>query len=179
MKMPVKRLVPAVLWGLVLWLLLPPSGTFGGGVDVRGEASHPEAAPTEPRDGTDRCAVCGMYPARYPRHRAQIVTALGAPRHFCSTQCLFAFLESAGGFGRQAEGTGRIWVTDFPTGRWILVQTAFFVTGSEVYGPMGFEAFAFENRNAAADFTKQYGGAVDRFERITPKRIMGRPQKRR
>jgi copper chaperone NosL len=46
------------------------------------------AEPTE----SDRCAVCDMYPARYPLGKCQIRTKDDRTIHFCSTQCLFAFL---------------------------------------------------------------------------------------
>ena len=46
----------------------------------------------EPVDNKDECPVCGMYPARYAKHKCQIIAKDKKVSHFCSTQCLFDFL---------------------------------------------------------------------------------------
>ncbi len=55
----------------------------------------------EPVDNKDRCPVCGMYPARYPKNKCQIQTKGKDVFHFCSTQCLFVI------FGRFSQIRGQ------------------------------------------------------------------------
>jgi nitrous oxide reductase accessory protein NosL len=120
-----------------------------------------------PVDNRDECVVCRMYPARYPHHRSQISYGDGHSDHFCSTHCLFDWL--AGGKARpvhQGRG-GMIWVTDFPSGRWISAQTAYFAIDSGRPGPMGAEAFAFDRQVQAQAFIQAHGGRVATFAQIT------------
>lgn len=119
-----------------------------------------------PRDRVDECALCGMYPARYPRHRAQILTRQGKIVHFCSTQCLFTYLKDPQCFGGSGKVPCMIWVTDYASGRWISGRTAYYAVHSREWGPMGHEAFAFDVRSAARTFVEKNGGEVLPFERV-------------
>ncbi len=115
----------------------------------------------------EECAVCGMYPARYPETRAQVLGKDKKRYHFCSTQCLFRFL---------AEGKVKpmaVWVTLRPSGRYDYAGSAYYVVGGREHGPMGPEAFAFETKQAAQAFAQEHGGEVLRFEEVTYKKIMG------
>ncbi|MFH1981624.1 MAG: nitrous oxide reductase accessory protein NosL [Pseudomonadota bacterium] len=125
----------------------------------------------EPVDNADSCLVCEMFPARYPRHRAQIRMGPAPPLHFCSTQCLFIYLSR---MPVAEKGTVMVWVTDTPSGEWISGLVAFYVVGSEKLGPMGYEAFAFAERAAAESFAAEAGkGRVVGFEAVSPEMIGG------
>ncbi len=53
-------------------------------------------------------------------------------------------------------------------------STAFFVTGSDVYGPMGNELIPFLTNEAAQNFmTDHRAEKIIRFDDITPKLVMG------
>lgn len=120
----------------------------------------------EPVDNRDRCPICEMFPARYALHRAQMRTGSAPPLHFCSTQCLFIYLSRMPAANKDA---AMIWVTDTPSGAWISALTAFYVVGSEKFGPMGVEAFPFAERAAATAFVAQAGkGRVLGFEAVSP-----------
>jgi nitrous oxide reductase accessory protein NosL len=122
----------------------------------------------EPVDNADECPVCNMYPARYPLHRCQIQTAERTIFHFCSTRCLFTFLSTPQKFGAPEAVPDLIWVSDYLSGGWISARTAYYVVGSNEWGPMGFEAFAFDRKTDALDFQGRHGGAVRTFYQVTP-----------
>lgn len=121
----------------------------------------------EPVDDKDHCSVCNMYPARYPRHKCQIITKDKQTHHFCSTQCLFEFLKHPREYSKKQVVPFRIWVIDFPTGAWISGKTAYYVTGSRQHGPMGLEAIVFDKKKAAGDFARKEGGKVLAFAHVT------------
>jgi nitrous oxide reductase accessory protein NosL len=121
----------------------------------------------EPVDNKDHCSVCNMYPARYPRHKCQIITQGKQTYHFCSTQCLFEFLGQPRKYVKKNVTPFRIWVVDFPAGIWISGKTAYYVVGSRQHGPMGLEAIVFDRKKAAGDFARKEGGRVMTFTQVT------------
>lgn len=127
----------------------------------------------EPVDGRDHCAVCEMFPARYPRHRAQVRAGSAAPVHFCSTRCLFDYLARMRAAQR---ASAMVWVTDVASGDWISGLTAFYVVGSGQWGPMGAEAFAYGEQSAAAAAVAAAGkGRVLRYDAVTLQAITASP----
>ena len=125
-----------------------------------------------PVDGQDECPVCQMFPARYPRHQCQVLVAGGRTRHFCSTQCLFTFLQNPGAYGQAvADDPLWAWVKDYGSGEWISAETAYFVVGSRVLGPMGFEALPFSRRADAVSCSQKNGGQVLGFKAVQPDRL--------
>lgn len=121
----------------------------------------------EPVDKRDHCPVCGMYPARYPKHKCQITAQDKNVYHFCSTQCLFEFLKNSGKYVKAGVKPFQIWVVDYPTENWISGKTAYYVVGSGKQGPMGWEAFAFDKKKAAEIFTGKEGGNVLVFSDVS------------
>ena len=120
--------------------------------------------PTE----NDRCSVCDMYPIRYSRGKCQIKTKDNRIIHFCSTQCLFAFLGKQNLYIDPPIDPLLIWVVDHNTGMWISGRTAFYVIGSKkVFGPMGYEALPFNTIKAAKEFTAANGGMTSIFDDVT------------
>lgn len=125
----------------------------------------------EPVDNKDLCPVCQMYPARYPKNRCQLIDTEKAIHHFCSTQCLFAFLKDPKPFVNKDVKPMMIWVTDYPSGSWISAKTAYYVVGSKVQGPMGYEALAFDKNADALSLTRQEGGNVFMFPEVSIEKI--------
>lgn len=124
----------------------------------------------EPSD-QDRCVVCNMFPARYPKNNAQLITADKKRFHFCSTQCLFEFLQDPKKYGAGASEVGAIWVHDHASGRCIFGKNAYYVVGSKALGPMGYEAIPFDLKSDAAAFARKNGGTVVKFGGVTPAKI--------
>ncbi len=117
---------------------------------------------------TDECPVCNMRPARYPYGKCQIHDKGGRVLHFCSTQCMFAFLGKPTRYVGHLVAPLFMWVVDRNAGMWISARTAFYVMGSaKVFGPMGYEAFPFNSRREATDFARENGGQVAPFGEVT------------
>ncbi len=125
----------------------------------------------EPADNKDQCPVCHMYPARYPKNRCQLVDAHKTIYHFCSTQCLFAFLKDPKAFAKKDVKPMVIWVTDYPSGAWISAKTAYYLVGSKIQGPMGYEAFAFDKNAEALSLSHKEGGNVLMFPEVSIEKI--------
>ena len=65
-------------------------------------------------------------------------------------------------------------VTDFYTLKAIDAKKAFYVVGSDVFGPMGNELIPFLTKNAAQNFMTDHAGEqIILFDAITPKLVMG------
>ena len=123
----------------------------------------------EPQALQDECAVCRMYPARYPKHRAQRRSSNGQVVHYCSTHCLFSHKQEL-----EPHAT-MIWVTDYASGRWVSAFSAYYVVASAYQGPMGAEAVAFDRRAAAEEFVRQYGGQVVGYRRAAAIQAVPKP----
>jgi nitrous oxide reductase accessory protein NosL len=65
-------------------------------------------------------------------------------------------------------------VTDFYTLKAIDAKKAFYVVGSDVFGPMGNELIPFVSKDAAENFLKDHSAEqIILFDDITPKLVMG------
>jgi nitrous oxide reductase accessory protein NosL len=126
----------------------------------------------EPADNIEKCPVCDMYPARFPKNKCQIQTRDKTIYHFCSTQCLFNFLESSAKYAGKEVQPFLIWVVDFNSGAWIGGKAAYYVVGSGKKGPMGKEAFVFDKMADAKNFVKTNGGKAIIFSGVTFAKIM-------
>ena len=122
----------------------------------------------EPIDNQDRCPVCDMYPARYPRHKCQIHSQGQPVYHFCSTQCLFNFLNDSAKYAGRQVAPFLIWVVDYETQDWVSARTSYYVVGSAKLGPMGGEALAFDQQARAEAFVRRNGGSVMLFGEVKP-----------
>ena len=127
----------------------------------------------EPVDNTDKCPVCGMYPARFPAHRCQLTTTSGNRYHFCSTQCLTGYLADPGQYAKNPGKTKSVWVTVFPEGGYEYGMGLYYLVGSSVMGPMGREALPFRSKAEAAKRAAENGGKVVRFNALTPSLVTG------
>jgi nitrous oxide reductase accessory protein NosL len=121
-----------------------------------------------------RCTVCGMFVAKYPNWLAQIQSAdLAQTRFFDGPKDMMAFYfnpEKYGGPSR--EGIKDIFVKDYYTLNWLPARAAFYVIGSDIYGPMGHELIPFASKEAAESFSKDHHGKeIITFEEITPELI--------
>ena len=126
----------------------------------------------EPNEN-DTCPVCGMFPARYPYGKCQIKSKEGQTIHFCSTQCLFAFIGKQDLYVEKPVHPMLIWVVDRNSGLWVSGRTAFYVLGSKkVFGPMGYEALPFNSLKEAEEFTISNGGKMVIFDQVTIEKIV-------
>jgi nitrous oxide reductase accessory protein NosL len=120
-----------------------------------------------------RCSVCGMFPARYPKHRCQLSTADGKRFHFCSSQCLVSFQENPNKYVKDAAKIKSVWVTIFPDGGFEYAMGLHFLVGSSLMGPMGKEALPYRSKDEAIQSAQKNGGKVVRFKALTPALVIG------
>jgi copper chaperone NosL len=117
----------------------------------------------------DRCPVCGMFVANYPNWLTRIHHADGTIHWFDGAKDMLAYYFDPGKFGPQSpEAIREIWVKDYYSLAWVPGREAYFVTGSDVHGPMGHEFIPFASKEAAENFLKDHKGTrVWSFGEIT------------
>lgn len=139
-----RRIISGLLLGIVL------SG-LGEGIT--------KAAPAEGVDSSVRCAVCGMFVAKYDNWLAQIRLADGTVMYFDGVKDLLVFYFDPGGYSKAApKDIKEIWVRDYYSLQWLDGRSAFYVVGSDVYGPMGKEFVPFASREAVDSFLHDHKG---------------------
>ena len=119
----------------------------------------------------DKCPVCGMFVAKYPDFAAQVQFRDGTVLHFDGTKDLFTYYQNLSRYspGRKQGEIDAILVTGYYSLTPIDGRTAWYVTGSDVYGPMGRELIPFEKEADAREFMQDHKGkAILRFRAITP-----------
>ena len=129
-----------------------------------------DIAPTPP-DKKAKCPVCGMFVARYPDWVAQVAIADGTTDYFDGAKDMFKYLFNLGQYrpGKTKTDIASIFVTEYYDMQAIDARQAFFVVGSDVYGPMGHELIPFHTRSDAQAFlTDHKGKQVLTFPEVTP-----------
>lgn len=118
-------------------------------------------AQASPKPGArDLCPVCGMLAAKYPNWVAVVTWKDGHAHFFDGAKDLFKFLNDLNRFapGHSKENITGIYVTDFYNLERIDARKAYFVTGSDVLGPMGRELVPLASQVDAKDFLKDHKG---------------------
>ncbi len=111
----------------------------------------------------EKCPVCGMYVYKYPRWAAQIFYK---DKHysFDGVKDMMKWY-----FGHK-EGIKEIKVSDYYSQHAIDGKKAYFVIGSDTYGPMGYELIPFAELDDAKDFMSDHKGKkIFKFDEISPK----------
>lgn len=124
----------------------------------------------------EKCPVCGMFVAKYPDWTGVITFSDGERKYFDGAKDLFKYL-----FGLEKYAPAKkpgdirsIHVTDYYDMTFIDAKTAFFVIGSDVYGPMGRELIPTAGRLDAETFMKDHQGKrILPFSEITPGTLQG------
>lgn len=108
----------------------------------------------------DRCAVCGMFVASYGNWVAVIQFKDGSKAYFDGPKDMFVYFFDLAKYrpGSQAEDISGMYVTEYYTTRLIKAEEAYFVTGSDVMGPMGNELVPIQGRGNAETFQRDHGG---------------------
>ena len=107
-----------------------------------------------------RCAVCGMFVAKYPNWVTQIhYEDSGKTRFFDGVKdMLVLYFDPERYMAPPREAIKNIYVKDYYSLSWLSAQDAFYVVGSDVYGPMGHELIPFASKEAAESFLKDHHG---------------------
>jgi len=115
------------------------------------------AQPTE-IESHKKCPLCGMYSARYPKFNCQIVFKDGSYEAFDSSIGLLVYLHFPDKTGIKLKPVAGIYFKDYFKGGWLEADKAFFVTGSEIRGPMGIQFLPVDSEQAANKLKKQARG---------------------
>jgi copper chaperone NosL len=150
-----------ILVAMALTVFAPLLSALPSGAEV------PAVAKPSPKD---KCPVCGMFVAKYPDWIATLMFKDGTLRYFDGPKDLFKFLLDIKQYapGKGQSDVDRFFVNDYYAVRQIDGREAFYVLGSDVYGPMGKELIPFEKETEARGFLKDHGGrSILRYHEIT------------
>jgi len=139
---------------------------------VWGVAGAVFADDSRPPTAEDRCGVCGMFVAKYPTWVATVVFVDGSQVFFDGPKDLFRYILNLEDFNAEDREISEIFVTDYYGTAFIDARSAFFVSGSDVMGPMGPELVPIAKESHAKTFVIDHGGeSILRFGEITPEKI--------
>ncbi len=119
----------------------------------------------------DRCPVCGMFVHPYQKWITQIQFKDGSHHSFDGMKCICRFYFNPEKFGptRKMRDIKHVLVRDYYTLKFIRHDTAFYVVGSDVLGPMGHELIPFDSEKNAGTFLTDHNGLkILRFNQINP-----------
>ena len=111
-----------------------------------------------------------MFVVKYPDFAAQIIFKDGSYAFFDGAKDMFKYYFNLTQYNRSKKvaDIDSIYVTDYYDLKWIDGYRAFYVEGSDVYGPMGREIIPFEKKAGAQQFmTDHIGKSLLTFEEIT------------
>jgi copper chaperone NosL len=108
----------------------------------------------------ERCPVCGMFVAKYPDFVAILTFNDGNPVFFDGVKDMMKYYFNLKKYSpaKRVEDIVQIQVTDYYTLNLIDGFKAFYVSGSDVYGPMGRELIPFEKKEGAEEFLRDHKG---------------------
>ena len=121
-----------------------------------------------------KCPVCGMFVAKYPDWTASARFKDGSTSHYDGPKDLFSHYFDTARYtpGKRQADIVALAVKEYYSVAMIDARGAFFVTGSDVYGPMGSELIPFSTEKDAASFKIDHKGKrILRFNEITPQII--------
>ncbi|SFV63814.1 nosL-related protein [hydrothermal vent metagenome] len=122
---------------------------------------------------TAKCPVCGMIITKYPKWAARM-TEGSHTHYFDGVKDMMKFYIFDADFPYDRDKIRDMEVTDFYTLKAIDAKKAFYVIGSDVFGPMGEELIPFLTKDAAKNFSRDHQGKkIILFDAITPKLVMG------
>jgi copper chaperone NosL len=122
----------------------------------------------------DKCPVCGMFVAKYPDFVAHIVFKDGSQAFFDGVKDMMKYYFDLPKYNpaKTTADIGMILVSDYYKLTLVDGHKAWYVIGSDVYGPMGKELIPFQDETAAKEFKVDHKGtAILQFKDITPEII--------
>lgn len=99
-----------------------------------------------------KCPVCGMYLYKYPQWVSKMQLQ-GKVYYFDGIKDMMKFY-----FQHNATSNAVLRVQEYYTNKTIDARKSYFVVGSDVYGPMGDELIAFEDKHKAQQFMLDHRG---------------------
>jgi copper chaperone NosL len=155
---------PVTLFIALSFLFLSITGPLWGAEEIKPAKITP----------ADKCPVCGMFVAKYPDFVDQVIFKDGTHAFFDGVKDMMKYYFDLPKYNPSKTKTdiSRILVTDYYTLKLVDGLQAFYVVGSDVYGPMGKELMPFKEEAAAKEFRVDHKGtAILSFKDITPELI--------
>ena len=124
----------------------------------------------------DKCPVCGMFVAKYPDFVAEVSFKDGSYAVFDGAKDMFKYYLNLKKYApaKRIEDIVSIYVTDYYSLEPIDGLTAWYVVGSDVFGPMGKELIPFSKESDARGFMKDHKGkSLLRFKDVHAELIKG------
>jgi nitrous oxide reductase accessory protein NosL len=124
----------------------------------------------------DKCPVCGMFVAKYPDFLAEILFKDGSSAFFDGTKDMFKYYLNLKKYqpSKNISDIDSIYVTNYYDLTLADGRSAYYVLGSDIYGPMGRELIPFEKEADAKEFMKDHQGkSTLRFKEITYEIVKG------
>ena len=108
----------------------------------------------------DKCPVCGMFVAKYPDFLAQIIFTDGTVAFFDGPKDMFKYYFNIKRYtaAKDLSEVAFIYVTDYYSITPVDGRKAWYVAGSDVFGPMGRELIPFVQETDAKEFMKDHHG---------------------
>lgn len=138
------------------------------------EANSKDNAAITPQK-SDKCPVCGMFVYKYPRWAA-LIEYEKSKLYFDGVKDLMKFYFNPQAWGEYdpSEKIRNIAVRDYYTQKSVDAKEAYFVLGSDVYGPMGNELIPFAAQEDAKHFYMDHKAkAIYRFNELTSEIVYG------
>jgi nitrous oxide reductase accessory protein NosL len=117
-----------------------------------------------------KCPVCGMFVTKYPDWTASIRFKDGTAYYYDGPKDMFSHYFDTARYtpGRRQADIVSLSVKEYYSLKMADARNAWYVTGSDVYGPMGFELIPFDSEKDAAAFkTDHKGKRILRFKDIS------------
>jgi copper chaperone NosL len=134
-----------------------------------------ERKPVKPAAG-DKCPVCGMFVAKYPDFVAQVIFKDGSYALFDGAKDMFKYYLNLKKYApaKRGEDIVSIYVTDYYSLEPVDGSEAWYVAGSNIFGPMGKELIPFAKETDARGFVKDHKGKPPlRFKDVSVELLRG------
>ena len=125
------------------------------------------------KDG--RCAVCGMFVAKYKPWIAQIIFSDNSYAAFDGPKDMFKYYLQLNKYApaKKQSDIAAVYVTEYYSARLMDAKKMFYVAGSNVLGPMGDELIPVASEEQAKEFLKDHKGkAILKFPEITMEHLL-------
>lgn len=118
-----------------------------------------------------KCPVCGMFVAKYPKWAAMLKDEAHT-HYFDGVKDMMKFIFAPEAYSHAPMQNPDIKVTDYYTLEALDGRKAYYVVGSDTYGPMGHELIPFATRSKAETFKADHKGKqILTFDEITPELV--------
>jgi nitrous oxide reductase accessory protein NosL len=120
--------------------------------------------------GGAKCPVCGMFVAKYPDWTATIRFKDGTTTYYDGPKDMFSHYLDIARYtpGKKQGDVATLTVKEYYNLSPLDARSTFYVTGSDVYGPMGHELVPFRDEKDARSFKIDHKGArILRFNEVS------------